>query len=261
MDLACFELITNPRLLDVAESLCGEELVASSVYRLRPKIPNYNYGAVPWHQDSAYFEPYCDKSLVLTVWIPLVDANAENGCLWVIPRVHTGKIAPHRPAEGKAYLEILEQDLPPGDRICCPVPKGGALLLTNRTPHGSYENTTDIVRWSLDLRYQSASLPTNAKISRLPGESTPQGARWTIRALCRSPAIRRRPISSSAAACVPRKSCGPPNSSPSCGRGTSQRRSAIAGADGGTAKPTIRAEGSVNKMAGHDERGERPLWL
>ena len=112
-----FELITNPKLLDAAESLCGEELVASSVYRLRPKIPNYNYGAVPWHQDSAYFEPYCDKSLVLTVWIPLVDANAENGCLWVIPRVHTGKIAPHRPAEGKAYLEILEQDLPPGDRI------------------------------------------------------------------------------------------------------------------------------------------------
>ncbi len=170
-----FELITNPKLLDVAESLCGEELVASSVYRLRPKIPNYNYGAVPWHQDSAYFEPYCDKSLVLTVWIPLVDANAENGCLWVIPRVHTGEIAPHRPAEGKAYLEILESDLPRGDRICCPVPKGGALLLTNRTPHGSYENTTDIVRWSLDLRYQSASLPTNAKISRLPGESQPQG--------------------------------------------------------------------------------------
>ena len=107
---------------------------------------------------------------MLTVWIPLVDTNAENGCLWVIPRVHTGGIAPHRPAEGKAYLEIVEQDLPPGDRICCPVPKGGALLLTNRTPHGSYENTTDIVRWSMDLRYQSAALPTNAKISRLPGE-------------------------------------------------------------------------------------------
>jgi len=170
-----FKLITNPRLLDVAESLCGEELIASSVYRLRPKIPKYNYGAVPWHQDSAYFEPYCDRSLVLTVWIPLIDTNAENGCLWVIPRVHNGGIAPHRPAEGKAYLEIFEQDLPPGDQICCPVPKGGVLLLTNLTPHGSYENTTDMVRWSMDLRYQSASLPTNAKISRLPGEAAPQG--------------------------------------------------------------------------------------
>ena len=170
-----FALITNPKLLDVAESLCGEELIASSTYRLRPKIPNYNYGAVPWHQDSGYFEPYCDKSLVLTVWIPLVDSNAENGCLWVIPRVHRGEIAPHRPADGKAYLEIVEKDLPPGDWICCPVPKGGVLLLTNRTPHCSYANETDIVRWSMDLRYQNAALPTNAKIRRLPGESTPQG--------------------------------------------------------------------------------------
>jgi len=170
-----FRLITNPKLLDVAESLCGEELIASSVYRLRPKIPRYSYGAVPWHQDSAYFEPYCDESLVLIAWIPLVDADAENGCLWVIPRAHTGEIAPHRPAEGKAYLEITAEHLPGGEPVCCPVPKGGVLLMTNRTPHGSFENRTDRVRWSLDLRYQNAALPTNAKISRLPGESVPRG--------------------------------------------------------------------------------------
>lgn len=172
-----FALITNPKLLDVAESLCGEELIASSVYRLRPKIPNYDYGAVPWHQDSAYFEPYCDDSLVLTVWIPIVDTNRGNGCLWVIPRSHTGDVVRHRPAEGKAYLEIAEGELPKGNRVCCPVPKGGALLLGNRTPHASFENRSDIVRWSMDLRYQSAALPTNASITRLAGESVPQGAR------------------------------------------------------------------------------------
>lgn len=170
-----FQLITNPKLLDLAESLCGEELIASSVYRLRPKIPHYNYGAVPWHQDSAYFEPYCDLGLVLTMWIPLVDTCAENGCLWVIPRAHEGGVLPHRPADGKAYLEIDEHDLPVKNRVCCPVPKGGVLLLQNRTPHGSFENQTDAVRWSMDLRYQNAKLPTNASITRLPGESQPQG--------------------------------------------------------------------------------------
>lgn len=170
-----FRLITNPKLLDVAESLCGPELIASSVYRLRPKIPHYDYGAVPWHQDSAYFEPYCDRGLVLTVWIPLVDTNAENGCLWVIPRAHRDQVVLHRPASGKAYLEIPAEHLPAGDRVCCPVPQGGALLLTNRTPHGSFENKTEMVRWSMDLRYQSAALPTNAKITRLAGESTARG--------------------------------------------------------------------------------------
>ena len=34
------------------------------------------------------------------------------------------------------------------------------------------KNKTDGVRWSMDLRYQSASLPTNAPITRLEGEET-----------------------------------------------------------------------------------------
>ena len=42
--------------------------------------------------------------------------------------------------------------------------------MTNLLPHASFENNTDMVRWSMDLRYQSAALPTNADITRLPGE-------------------------------------------------------------------------------------------
>ncbi len=171
---AIFDLISHPRLVDVAEQLCGSaEIVASSVYRLRPKIPNYGYGAVPWHQDSGYFEPYCDNALILTAWLPLVDATNENGCMWVIPGSHRLPVVRHRRSPTGNYLEIEEQDLPPGDRVCCPLRKGGALLITNRTIHGSFLNRTEIVRWSMDLRYQSAALPTNAAITRLPGEREP----------------------------------------------------------------------------------------
>jgi len=168
---AFFGLITNPSLLDVAEQICGEELIASSVYRLRPKIPGHHMSAVPWHQDSGYFEPYCDKALVLTVWLPLVDADATNGCMWVLPGQHRGEVVPHRQAMGQPYLEIAEEDLPEGEPVCAPVKKGGVLLMTNKTPHASFENSTDRVRWSMDLRYQSAALPTNAKITRLVGEA------------------------------------------------------------------------------------------
>lgn len=170
---AIFHLITHPRLVDIAEQLCGPELIASSVYRLRPKIPHYDYGAVPWHQDSSYFEPYCDQSLVLTAWVPLVDATEENGCLWVMPRSHLELVVPHRKDESGRYLEIAPKDLPKGERLCCPVRKGGVLLVTNRTIHGSFLNRTEKVRWSMDLRYQSASLPTNAPMTRLPGEVMP----------------------------------------------------------------------------------------
>jgi ectoine hydroxylase-related dioxygenase (phytanoyl-CoA dioxygenase family) len=166
-----FHLMTNPRLLDVAEQLCGPELIASSVYRLRPKVPSHAWSPVPWHQDSGYFEAYCDLGLILTVWLPLVDATDDRGCLWVMPRKHKGGLFFHTPDAMAHYLAIPDEEFAGCKPVCAPVPKGGVLLLTNRTPHASFENKTDIVRWSMDLRYQSAALPTNAQITRLPGEA------------------------------------------------------------------------------------------
>jgi len=170
-----FGLMTNPKLLDVAEQFCGPELIASSVYRMRPKVPSHAWSPVPWHQDSGYFEAYCDLGLILTVWVPLVDATEERGCLWVVPRAHKGGLFFHQPDGMAHYLEIPDSELSTFERVPVPVPKGGVLLLTNRTPHASFENKTDVVRWSMDLRYQSAALPTNAAITRLPGEAKTMG--------------------------------------------------------------------------------------
>ena len=167
---AIFDLITHPNILDVAESLCGEELIASSVYRLRPKIPNYGYGEVPWHQDSGYFEPYCDDDLVLTVWIPLVNTHVDNGCLFVIPGSHRSKVVEHEMHSSGKYLSIKKDLIPKDNWLACPVPKGGVLLLNNRCMHASFKNATEGARWSMDLRYQSASLPTNARITKLDNE-------------------------------------------------------------------------------------------
>src|SRR5262249_59579400 len=52
--------------------------------------------------------------------------------------------------------------LPVEKAVFVPVPLGGALLLTNMTPHASFSNTTDVIRWSIDLRYQGREVPTNA---------------------------------------------------------------------------------------------------
>ncbi len=168
--LGIFHLLSHPRLLDLVEALCGPEIIASSVHRLRPKIPNYGFGVVPWHQDSGYFEPYCDSALVETVWVPLVNATEENGCLWLIPKSHCSPIVKHDMNVGGWYLEIAEEDLPAGKPVPCPVPKGSVLFMHNHLAHSSYNNTTEDVRWSMDFRYQSASLPTNAAITRLEGE-------------------------------------------------------------------------------------------
>ncbi len=149
----------------MVERLCGEEVIASSAYRLRPKLPNYGGGEVPWHQDSGYFDPYCDGDLIVTVWVPLVDADEENGCLHLIPRAHRGVVLPHRQNDAGTYLVIPPLELG-GKDGAMPVPlrKGGVLLLTNRTPHASFANRSEGIRWSMDIRYQSARLPTNAPL-------------------------------------------------------------------------------------------------
>lgn len=174
---AFFDLMRTPRLLDKVESLVGPEIIASSVYRLRPKVPHHHQSPVPWHQDSGYFEPYCDKALVLTVWLPLVEATEENGCLWVVPGAHraANRVVEHRTSRTGPYLEIPEEQFAHfggAEPICTPIKRGGCLFLHNLLPHASFENRTDRVRWSMDLRYQSAALPTNAAITRLPGEIT-----------------------------------------------------------------------------------------
>jgi phytanoyl-CoA hydroxylase len=165
-----FQLITAAPLIDVMEDLVGPEIIASSVYRLRPKIPNFGYGEVPWHQDSAYFEPFCDSHLIITAWVPLVDSDIENGCMYVIPGSHKNGVVGHKSSESGKYLEIENQFLPMENWVACPVRKGGVLLLTNKVFHASFKNKTDKVRWSMDLRYQSAALPTNASIDRLENE-------------------------------------------------------------------------------------------
>jgi len=163
---ALFDTITHPSLLATVESLVGPEIVGSSVYRIRPKIPGLVKGVVPWHQDSGYFRSHCDQDLIVTCWIPLVDATPENGCLQVLPRTHTEGVFTHHTGGSGGFLVITDDDLPSNEIITTPVPLGGALLLTNRTPHCSTDNITDVVRWSIDLRYQSADVPNN--VGELP---------------------------------------------------------------------------------------------
>ena len=179
-----YNLLLNEKLLNAMESLVGEEIIASSVYRIRPKLPGNLRGEVPWHQDSGYFEAHCDSNLIVTCWIPLVEATVENGCLLVAPRSHTNGVMTHHSRKA-GYLIIIDENLPlPEEQaIYVPVPLGGALLMTNLTPHASKKNSTNIVRWSVDLRYQGQDVPTNALLE--PEDITSK--EWDVTPACYAP--------------------------------------------------------------------------
>ncbi len=169
---ALFQMLTHPPLLSCIESLIGPTIVGASAYRIRPKLPNWERGKVPWHQDSGYFLPHCDKHLLVTCWIPLVDATRENGCLYVMPKTHRQRVFRHYTGGHSGYLEIPTDEFPDTGSIPIEMEAGGVLFMTNLTPHSSFENRTNQVRWSVDLRYQNAEAPNN--VDEAPESYTPE---------------------------------------------------------------------------------------
>jgi len=161
-----FKLITHPKLVAVIESLVGPEIVGSSVYRIRPKMPGTtSRGIVPWHQDSGYFAEHCDAHTIVTCWVPLVDATERNGCMKILPRAHRRGIAKHYTGGHAGFLVIKDEDLlDTSVAVTAECPAGGAVLMTNLTPHCSTPNFENYVRWSLDLRYQGAEAPNNVDV-------------------------------------------------------------------------------------------------
>ena len=160
-----FTLRTAPALLDVVESLIGGEILAHPQFNFRAKLPNQDITVIPWHQDLAYLIPEeAGKTLVVNVWLPLVQATEENGCMQVIRGSHRFDLINHNFQDqtpghtgGKGISDI---ELPPGDIVTAELDVGDVLLTSERVVHRGLPNLADTVRWSVDTRYSQIGLPT-----------------------------------------------------------------------------------------------------
>ncbi|MBI2940252.1 MAG: phytanoyl-CoA dioxygenase family protein [Chloroflexi bacterium] len=168
---AVFGLLRSPRLLDAVESLIGPEIYSNPIQHVRIKPPerlvpeghrNSLTATTDWHQDQGVIIPEADASEILTVWLPIVDATVENGCLRLIPGSHRDDLMLHCLVgrEGRKGLHIPDQFLRPEETIPVPVKRGGVLFLHRRTMHASLSNRSDGIRWSFDLRYNPIGQPT-----------------------------------------------------------------------------------------------------
>jgi hypothetical protein len=171
---ALFGLLTNPRLLDVVESVIGSEIYANPVQHVRIKPPEslvdrgaakgqHHLGPTSWHQDNGVVTPDADDSDILTVWIPLTVATIAHGCLTVVPGSHSGGIFTHCPGDA-AGLEIPESALARDGAVPVPLSPGDLLLLHRRTAHASLSNISNEIRWSLDLRFNPIGQPTGRSV-------------------------------------------------------------------------------------------------
>ena len=163
-----FQLLRNPKVLDVVEELIGPEIYSNPVQHTRIKPPqrllpereqsNGLMAQVNWHQDQGTVREEGDESTMLTVWIPITAATEANGCLVVAPGSHRRGLSLH--CEVPSGAPEIPDRFVGQERRLLPMKAGDVLFMTKLTMHSSLPNVSDGIRWSFDLRYNSVGEPT-----------------------------------------------------------------------------------------------------
>ncbi len=145
-------LIHHPGIVNALEPHLGPHISFNGDYHLRPKMPGSQATAFPLHQDSQYYGKPSQHAHIITVWIPLVDVDEVNGCLYVIPGSNHWELIDSARDEN-ANMRSFEDVEARGAPIPVPMKQGDILLFSNMTFHGSKVNRGSAVRWSIDIRY------------------------------------------------------------------------------------------------------------
>ena len=146
-DLAYRPEITNP----ICE-IFGEP-VELFEDKLNLKLPGGS--AYPWHQDwVCCWRAHTDR--LITCFIYLDDADAENGCLQVVPRSHIGK--PILPFRNGSRFEVDPACFDPAKVIPVPLKAGEMIFFDPYLLHYSDRNRGHAPRRAIIYTYHPASL-------------------------------------------------------------------------------------------------------
>lgn len=171
---AVFNFLRNRQLLDAVEYFIGPEIYSNPVQHVRIKPPERLIppslwsgliAAVGWHQDLGVVEAEADGTDMLSVWVAITDATAENGCLQIIPGSHKGELRLHclkyaREGFQNTRMISIPENVVGLNRLPIPMEAGDVLFFNKKLMHASLQNTSDRIRWSLDLRYNPIGQPT-----------------------------------------------------------------------------------------------------
>ena len=181
------QLASNNRILDLVETLIGPEILFHPQYNVQAKMPFERNSQIPWHQDLWFLDREAEATPMANLWIPLVNATLDNGCLELIQGSQGQGLKNHQALAGypEDHIGVSATNLPAGERIACPLNKGGALVFQHKTVHRSRPNLTDSIRWSVDIRYSDARKPTGRNVPGLllrskssPDSVDPSLSKW-----------------------------------------------------------------------------------
>ncbi|HWD28448.1 MAG TPA: phytanoyl-CoA dioxygenase family protein [Rhizomicrobium sp.] len=121
----------HPKIQAICRDLIGGNVRLywdQSVYKKTGKAQEF-----PWHQDNGY--TFIEPQQYLTLWIPLVDVDEQNGCPWIAPGLHKGGTLEHwlTPIGFKCL-----EDVP--DAVSVPGKAGDVIAFSSLAPHRTGPN-------------------------------------------------------------------------------------------------------------------------
>jgi phytanoyl-CoA hydroxylase len=133
-------LISSPKIAEMAAQLSGAKELRLWHDQIQYK-PKELGGRLHWHQDSPLWQTLQPKDAQITAWVALDDAEADNGCMYMVPGSHKWgnqqKQLDQFPQDGKLPEEFEGHPL---HFIMCPVKKGHVHFHHSLTWHGSGQN-------------------------------------------------------------------------------------------------------------------------
>ena len=143
-------LAESKKLLDAVEALIGPNLLFH-YSKLNMKPPEIG-SVVEWHQDLSYY-PLTNRDSLAALFY-LDDADAENGCLQMLPGRHEGDLLAHT-REG--YFQGRATETVDSSEAVLVEGKAGTVIFMHcMTPHASITNRSNRPRRTLILSYRAA---------------------------------------------------------------------------------------------------------
>jgi len=133
-------LVCSQKIAAMAAELTGARELRIWHDQIQYK-PKEQGGRLHWHQDSPLWTTLQPKDAQITAWVALDDAEADNGCMYMVPGSHLWgnqqKELDKLPQGGQLPEEF---DGHPLHFIMCPVKKGHVHFHHSLTWHGSGQN-------------------------------------------------------------------------------------------------------------------------
>lgn len=143
-------LSESEKLLDAVEGLIGPNLLYH-YSKLNMKPPEIG-SVVEWHQDLSYY-PLTNRDSLAALFY-LDDADADNGCLQMLPGQHEGDLLAHT-REG--YFQGRATETVDSSEAVLVEGKAGTVVFMHcMTPHASITNRSNRPRRTLILSYRAA---------------------------------------------------------------------------------------------------------